>query len=89
MPRTPTPAESLAQQLLDAQVAYHLERLSGDRCGETVAALVEDLLAAGDRHPLADLIDRQAIKGIGVRALATVPARSAISGIVEPATPTV
>ncbi len=86
MPRTPTPAESLAQQLLDAQVAYHLERLSGDRCGETVAALVEDLLAAGDRHPLADLIDRQAIKGIVVRALATVPASAAISGIVELAT---
>lgn len=86
MPRTPTPAESLAQRLLDAQVAYHLARLSGDECPETVAGLVDDLLTAGDHHQLADLVDRQAIKAIVVRALATVPASAAISGIVELAT---
>lgn len=77
---------SLAQQLLDAQVAYHLERLTGDRLASTVAGLAEELLAVADRHLIEELVDREVVKAIVVRALANVPASAGVSGIVELAT---
>jgi hypothetical protein len=80
------PPETLAQQLLDAQVAYHLDRLRGDHLAPTVRLLAEDLLAAAGEHPLDDLVDRQAITEIVVRALGTVPGSAAVGGIVELAT---
>jgi hypothetical protein len=84
-PNTPqTPP--LAQRLLDAQVAHHLDRLSGDRLAESVAQLADDVLTAAGRHPIEDLVDREEVKAIVVRALATVPASAAVSGIVELAT---
>lgn len=73
----------LSQRLLDAQVAYHLERWSEDRLAGTAAALVDDLLTAGAHHQLEDLVDRQAVIDVAVRALATVPASAAASGVVE------
>ncbi|MEO7129792.1 MAG: hypothetical protein ABIZ07_00250 [Dermatophilaceae bacterium] len=83
MSRIPVRTQSLARELLDAQVAYHLERWTGDQLASTVAALVEDLLAAGGRHQIEDLVDREAVKTIVVRALGTVPASAAVSGLVE------
>ncbi len=80
------PAESLAQQLLDAQVAYHVDRLTGDQLTATVTRLADELFAATGKHPIDDLVDREAIKAIVVRALATVPGSAAVSGIVEMAT---
>jgi hypothetical protein len=77
---------SLAEQLLDAQVAYHLERLSGDHLASTVAGLAEDLLAVGADHRIDDLVDREAVKLVVVRALRTVPASGAVGGILEVAT---
>ena len=79
-------AESIAQRLLDAQVAHHLDRLSGDRLASTVSDLAADLFAASGKHQIADLVDRDAIKAIVSRALATVPGSAAVSGIVELAT---
>jgi hypothetical protein len=79
-------AESLAQQLLDAQVGHHLERLTGDHLASTVSQLADDLLTAVGRHQIDDLVDREAITAIVVRALATVPGSDAVSGIVELAT---
>lgn len=86
MPTDPSRAESLAQQLLDAQVAFHLARLSGDALAATVEAFADDLFAAAGGHQLDQLIDREAIKVIVRRALVTVPASAAVSGIVELAT---
>ena len=77
---------SLAAQLLDAQVRFHLDRLTSDELTATVTALFEDLLDASGHHQLDDLVDREAIKAVVVRALATVPASAAVSGIVELAT---
>ena len=77
---------SLAQQLLDAQVDYHLERLSGDQLAATVSRLADDLLTAAGRHQVEELVDREAVKAIVVRALATVPGSAAVGGIVELAT---
>jgi hypothetical protein len=79
-------AESLAQKLLDAQVAHHLDRLSGDQLAPTVTRIANGVLDAAGQHQLEDLVDRDAIKAIVVRALTTVPASAAVSGFVELAT---
>lgn len=80
----PSPrAKSLAQQLLDAQVDHHLERWSEERLAATVGGLAEDLLAAGSRHQIEDLVDREAVKLIVVRAMESMPASAAVSGILE------
>ncbi len=84
---TSAPGEKpLAERLLDAQVGYHLDRLTGDRLAATVSALADDLLAAAGRHQLEDLVDREAVKAIVVRALGTVPASAAVGGILDMAT---
>ena len=79
----PARAPSLATQLLDAQVAYHLERLSDDRLATTVAALAEDLLAVGARHQVEHLVDREVVTAIAVSALVSLPASAAVGGIRE------
>jgi len=76
-------AESLAERLLDAQVAYHLAQLSGPALPETVAALVEDLLAASAERPIEDLVDRDAVAGVVTRLLRTVPGSAALGATVE------
>jgi len=86
VPDTNSRAESLAQQLLDAQVGHHLDRLTGDQLAPTVSGLAEELFAAAGQHQIEDLVDRDAIKAIVVRALGTVPGSAAVSGIVELAT---
>jgi hypothetical protein len=86
VPATPPTPATLAQQLLDAQVAHHLQRLTGDELGATVTRLADDLLDATGEHQVEDLVDRQAVKDIVARALATVPGSAAVSGIVEMAT---
>ncbi len=78
--RAPT---SLAQQLLDAQVAYHLDRLTGEALESTVTRLADDLLRGSGKDSLDDLVDRQAIKDVVVRSLGTVPGSAAVGGIVE------
>lgn len=83
---TASRAESLALQLLDAQVAHHLDRLAGDQLASTVTRLADEVLAAAGDHPIDGLVDREAIKHIVARSLATVPGSSAVSGIVELAT---
>jgi hypothetical protein len=77
---------SVAQQLLDAQVAHHLERLTGDQLALTVSRLADDLFEAAGRHRIDDLVDREAITPIVVRALGTVPGSAAVGGILELAT---
>ena len=79
-------AASLADQLLDAQVRFHLDRLSGDQLAATVTGLAEQLLDASSGHQLEDLVDREAIKEIVGRALATVPGSAAVGGLVDMAT---
>jgi hypothetical protein len=80
------PRADLVEQLIDAQVRYHLQRLSGDELATTVARLAEDLLTSTGPHQIEDLVDRVAVKAIVVRALATVPGSAAVGGIVELAT---
>ncbi|SDO70773.1 hypothetical protein SAMN05192576_0296 [Nocardioides szechwanensis] len=86
MPPSASRPAPTAQQLLDLQVAYHLERLAGDQLAATVTRLADDLFTAAGRHQVEDLVDREAIKAVVGRALATVPGSAAVSGIVELAT---
>ena len=83
MTPTTTPTPSLAEQLLDAQVGFHLERLTGDELADTVTVLAESLFEASGRHQIADLVDVGVIKSIVARALAVVPGSAAVSGFVE------
>ena len=83
MPEQPPAGQGLADRLLDAQVAFHLDRLTGDDLATTVARIAESVLDAADDHQLADLVERDAIKDIVTRALTTVPASAAVSGFVE------
>ncbi|MBB6628224.1 hypothetical protein H5V45_12925 [Nocardioides sp. KIGAM211] len=76
----PTP---LADQLLDLQVAHHLDRLKGKKLDATVTRLAGSLLDASGRHQIEDLVDRAAIKAIVTRAMATVPGSAAVSGILQ------
>lgn len=73
----------LAQQLLDAQVAFHLERLTGDRLEDTVTRLAEGLLDAAEGQQIADLVDAAVIRDVVTRALTDVPASGGVSGFVE------
>jgi hypothetical protein len=79
VPTNTARAEVVAQQLLDAQVAYHLARLTGDQLGPAVSLLLD---SAG-RHAIDDLVDRDAVKNIVARTLATMPGSAAVGGIVE------
>lgn len=83
---TTSRADDLARQLLDAQIRFHLDRLSGDQVAATVTALADDLFLAAGQHQLADLVDADAVKDVVARALATVPGSAAVSGLVELAT---
>ena len=83
MPTSASRAESVAQQLADAQVGYYLHGLTGDHLASTVSTVANVLLAGAGRHQIDDLVDREAIKAMVVRTIRTVPASAAVSGIVE------
>lgn len=74
---------TLADQLLDAQVAFHLDRLAGDELAVTVARLAESLLDAADHHQIAHLVDAEAVKAIVGRALTDVPSSPAVAAFIE------
>ncbi len=80
MPNTPSNAP-LAQQLLDAQVAFHLDRIAGDNLSTTVVGLAEELFAAAGSHTLDEVVDREAIKDIVTRSLVTVPPSAAVNDL--------
>jgi len=81
--RTSSSTDDLARRLLEAQVGHHLERLSGDQLAATVSGLVGDLLATVGQHPIEDLLDREAVKAVVVRALRTAPGSVAVKDIVD------
>jgi hypothetical protein len=82
----PSRAESLAEKLLEAQVAWHLGQLSEDALPETVARLAEDLLAGPGARPIADLVDRDVAVAILARTLQSVPRSPAVGAVLEVAT---
>ena len=79
----PPKKRPVAEQLLDAQVAFHLERLRGDGLDRTAADVADELLDAIGQHQVADLVDADAVKEVVARVLAATPRSAAVSGIVE------
>lgn len=77
------PDAPLAERLLDAQVVFHLARLSGDELPVTVARVVDRLLDVAGEHQIADLVDRDVVKGVVGRALTDVPGSPAVAAFVE------
>jgi len=75
--------KTTAQQLLDAQVAHHLAQLRGDRARSTAAELADELLDAAGQHQIEDLADREIVRTVLVRVLATSPGSAAVSGVVD------
>jgi len=74
---------TLADQLLDAQVAFHLARLTGDELPATVTRVAEHLLDAASQHQLSDLVDPSAVKAVVDRALTDVPGSPAVAAFIE------
>jgi hypothetical protein len=79
------PDPSLANRLLDAQVAWLVGRLTGPDLPELIAHDVDDLLAAGARLRLADLVDAEEIKALIRQLFEEVPPSVAASTLVEAA----
>jgi ATP-dependent protease HslVU (ClpYQ) peptidase subunit len=74
---------TLADQLLDAQVRFVLDELSGERLAEVIARDVDDLLSIAATIPLHTVVDAAEVKRAIHRLLATVPASTAASTLVE------
>lgn len=80
----PSPdAATLGNRLLDAQVRFHLGRLTGDELAATVIRIAESFLDAAGQDQLADLVDRDVVKDIVGRALTDVPGSPAVAGFVQ------
>lgn len=74
---------AVTEQLLDAQVAFHLARLSGDTLQAEVADAVDDVLAALADVPLADVVDRDRTKAVVRRLVGNLPATAGASTLVS------
>lgn len=74
-----------AELLLDAQVAWITEQLTGPGVAEVITRDVDELLAAGARIDLADLVGAQQVKDLVRFAFTTVPPSSGASTLVEAA----
>lgn len=82
MPTTP----SLADQLLDAQVAWLVDQLTGDRLDELVARDVDELLEIGASMRLDSLVDPAQVRTVARRLVATAPASTAARELVTAVT---
>jgi hypothetical protein len=79
---------SLADQLLEAQVAWLIGELTGPALPEAIARDVDDLLLAGSRINLGALVGAEEVKGLIAFLLETVPASSGATTLVQAAADT-
>jgi hypothetical protein len=77
--------DSLADRLLDAQIAWLVGQLTGPDLPDLLARDVDALLATGSRLTVADLVDAGEVKRIARLIAATVPPSTAASTLVEAA----
>ncbi|WP_182377665.1 hypothetical protein [Nocardioides sp. WS12] len=76
------PTASTADRLLDAQVAWLLTRITGAGLADVVAEDIDDLLDAGSRLSVTDLVDPAPVKELIRLVLQRVPASAAASTVV-------
>jgi hypothetical protein len=73
---------SVADQLLDAQVAYLLAELDDDRVVETLTRTVDDVLALAATMRLGDVADVETVKDIARRVVSAVTASPDLEALV-------
>ena len=79
------PPASLADQLLDAQVAWLIDQLTGSDLTGLIATDVDELLLAGAHLPVGSLVGPGEVKSLIHLVLGSVPASSAATTLVEAA----
>lgn len=79
------PSPTVADRLLDAQVAWLIEQLTGPELPGLIAQDVDQLLATGSRLPVNSLVSPEAVKGLIHLVLDKVPPSSGASTLVEAA----
>lgn len=79
------PTPSVAERLLDAQVAWHIEQLTGPALPELIARDVDDLLAIGSDLTVNSLVGAAEVKSLIHLVLDKVPPSAAASTLVEAA----
>lgn len=79
------PAASLADRLLDAQVAWLRGQLSGPGIDDRIADEVDALLEIGGRITVGELVDGAELKELARLLVSTVPASTAASTLVATA----
>ncbi len=77
------PADDLARRLLDAQVAWAVDRLTGPVLSALVPDRVDDLLAIGARTPVGAVIAGDDIKALLRRLAEAVPPSTAASTVAD------
>lgn len=79
----PAVPDSIASQLLDAQVAWLMGRLTGDELPDLVAEEVDELLEIGSRLTLTQVVDAELVKQVAHDLLAVVPPSTGATTLVE------
>jgi hypothetical protein len=74
---------TLGERLLDAQVAFHLARLTGDELDGVVTRLATTVLDAADSRRLADLVDPASAKALIGRVLADAPGSPVVAAVAQ------
>src|SRR6185437_13225909 len=74
--------KTLADKLLDAQVDFILDELSGTRFAEVVARDVDDVLAVAETLKVGDIVDVDAVKATGRKLVDQIGASLLIADMV-------
>ncbi len=76
-------SDTVARALLDAQVAWTINRLTGEELPELAAKAVDDVLAVAEKATLSALADPEMVKSFARMLAKTVPPSTAASTLVE------
>lgn len=74
--------DSVAGRLLEAQITWLLAQLTGSDLADQIAKDVDNLVAAGTRINVGDLVDADEIRQLGRLLISTVPPSTAASTLV-------
>lgn len=75
--------DALVDRLLEAQVAFHLERLTGPDAPVVVAGMVEAFLDGVGSTPLVDLVDVDEVKDVVARAMTSSADGPVVRAVVD------
>ncbi|MFT4087687.1 MAG: hypothetical protein QM658_11155 [Gordonia sp. (in: high G+C Gram-positive bacteria)] len=73
----------IAGRLLDAQVHWTLDRLTGDDVPQLVTQMVDDVLETAEKCTVGELFDADDVRSLAALVLSRVPASSAVTTMTE------